>query len=246
MRALRLPNSSVFPQVKLTAPLRNRFVLMAAAVDHRPSIFPPSRAKRRLLDTCKQRCVGLCGIPGVVSAHVFRALLIPPGRGDYLKRRPDLHVARFDVVALVEFEPDARDAVFASTDLHCISSALAATSTAHCQIEATNMRRIDSVDHTRSGIFLFNYFVASDLQQNLDVWNYTAGWFQKETGLDNSTVLVPIESAHTPFTLINHCRWDHLSDILPALLFKRAFRQFVLESFDANDVAAVPILYRLV
>lgn len=34
-------------------------------------------------------------------------------------------------------------------------------------------------------------FFADSLEQNLGVWEYTAGWFQEETGLDNSTVLVP-------------------------------------------------------
>jgi len=37
-------------------------------------------------------------------------------------------------------------------------------------IAATNPRRIGPVDHTRQGVFLFNYFVADSVAQNLGVW----------------------------------------------------------------------------
>ena len=58
-------------------------------------------------------------------------------------------------------------------------------------VSATNARHIGPVDHARQGTFLFNHFYADSVVQNLEVWNYTAGWFQAETGLDNSTVLLP-------------------------------------------------------
>src|ERR1700704_5705723 len=38
------------------------------------------------------------------------------------------------------------------------------------------------------------------------VWEHTAGWFQQETGLDNSTVLMPARADLSEYTLINHCR----------------------------------------
>ena len=55
---------------------------------------------------------------------------------------------------------------------------------------------------------------------------------QAETGLDNSTLILPDEDsragsgAHagssmtTQHSVINHCRWDRLSSVLPALIFK--------------------------
>jgi hypothetical protein len=58
-------------------------------------------------------------------------------------------------------------------------------------------------------------------------------------------LLVPLEPSPVDYTVINHCRWDHYRDVLPSLLFKPSFRRFVLASFEANDTAATPILYRL-
>ena len=55
---------------------------------------------------------------------------------------------------------------------------------------------------------------------------------QAETGLDNSTLILPDEDsragsgAHanssmaTQHSVINHCRWDRLSSVLPAPIFK--------------------------
>jgi len=45
--------------------------------------------------------------------------------------------------------------------------------------------------------------------------------------------------------LVNHCRWDRLRDVLPALIVKRSFRSFVLTVFAAKRVVPDPILYRL-
>ena len=63
--------------------------------------------------------------------------------------------------------------------------------------------------------------------------------------MDNSTLVLP-DAAHSgALTLINHCRWDRLGDVLPSLLFKRSFRNYVLANFDANRTAPMPVLYKL-
>ena len=101
------------------------------------------------------------------------------------------------------------------------------------------------MDHTRGGVFLFGYFYADSPAQNLAAWEQTAGWYQQETGLDNASVLMPTRADRSEYTLIDHCRWDRLSDVLPSLIFKRSFRDFVLARFDANDTVPMPILYKL-
>jgi len=58
--------------------------------------------------------------------------------------------------------------------------------------------------------------------------------------------LCPPPPRRTAYTIINHCRWDRLTDFLPALLLKRSFHTYLQANFDANDVAPIPILYRRV
>jgi hypothetical protein len=48
------------------------------------------------------------------------------------------------------------------------------------------------------------------------------------------------------YRLVNHARWDRLTDVLPSLIFKPSFHRYVLAHFQTNGVAAMPVLYRLV
>lgn len=114
-----------------------------------------------------------------------------------------------------------------------------------------NAKRIGEVDKRRNGVFLFNHFLASDqnsaegVEVLLGVWEYTAGWFTTKTGLDNSTLMRPVDGADSDFGVINHCRWDRLLDIMPHLMARPSLRRFVLANFTANGIVAMPVLYRL-
>lgn len=237
-----------FPEVSLIEPARSGYLLLAAEVDRRPpfGFFIESGRKKRVIQSLKTLAQSLRDADNVLDATVFKALVIPPGRGAFLKKRPEVEIARFDVVLLVEFRTTGAAERYGETSAWKETIAQVqkdARKAVH--ITASNTRRIGPVDHSLNGVFLFNYFYADSVDTNLKVWNYTAGWFQDQTGLDNSTVLLPQDASEVPYTIINHCRWDRLRDILPAILFNRSFRPFVLDNFEVNSTAAIPILYRL-
>ena len=182
----------------------------------------------------------------VIDATVFKAMIIPPGRGAFLKNRPSVEIAKFDVVILIEFDTHESTEKFQrSLQWQDIEEFFKAESKKSLTITGVNIRRIGHVDHSKKGVFLFNYFYEDQVNQNIQVWEHTAGWFQEQTGLDNSTVILPDVVKENSYKIINHCRWDRLIDIMPSLIFKRSFRKFVLNNFEANNVAAMPILYRL-
>jgi hypothetical protein len=247
--SLTIVNASErFPKVPtLIEPRTSGYILDAAQVDSRPPFLPNSRAKRRLISSCKRWCRELKADPNVVSVVVFDAILIPPGRGEFTKERPGkVHIARFDLAILIETtSPRATDAIKASPAYARLERDIEEAASDTYAVTATNVKRIGSVDHDTQGVFLFNYFFADDTDRNLAVWEYTAGWFQKETGLNNSTVLLPRYGERLDYRIINHCRWDSLRDILPSLTLKRSFHNYVLANFEANSVAAMPILYRI-
>lgn len=245
--ALEIVNPHLrFSPVTLIDPSPSCFIHLAAEIDARPAFLPDSRRKRRLISRCKAGVRRLCSIPGVLEGAVFNAILVPPGRGEFLKRRPGHRAARYDLAILIECRDRAATMpVLAHPFFRELLRDVTDHATVVHQITASNVRRIGPVDHSRQGVFLFNYFVADNVAQNLAVWNYTAGWFQAETGLDNSTVLLPIDAAQSSHSIVNHCRWDSLGRILPSLIFKKTFRTYVLENFAANNVAAMPVLYRL-
>lgn len=235
-----------FPKVSLVEPTSSGYLHLAAEIDGRLPFLPNSPKKQKLIAASKRWCRQLEAEPNVVSAVVFDAFLIPQGRGEFIKERPDqVHIARFDLSVLIETTtPEAAEALRVSSIYTDMERAIRKTASFTHSITATNVRRMGAVDHGKQGVFLFNYFFADDTAQNIAVWEETAGWWEQETGLDNSAVLLP-HDGESNYNVINHCRWDHLRDVLPALLFKRTFRSFVLANFRANRVAAMPILYRL-
>jgi hypothetical protein len=246
--ALRIVNADQhFPRVDLIEPSASRFIHIAAEIESRPPFLPDSAAKKQVLAKAKDACTRLAREPGVTDAAAFTAIIVPPGLGEYARQRADrLHIARFDLAVLIECDnADTVQRVQRHPAYEAMQRAIAEAASYVHAITATNPRRIGPVDHTRPGVFLFNHFAADNLGQNLAVWDYTAGWFEVETALHNSTVLLPDDPSKSQYSIINHCRWDRLRDVLPSLLFKKTFHSYVLDNFAANNVAAMPILYRL-
>jgi hypothetical protein len=113
-------------------------------------------------------------------------------------------------------------------------------------IAARNVKRIGDVDRTKKGLFLFNYFVGDDPQVTLELWDYLADWYEVETGLDNSVLLVPLEGEQSDYRIINYAHWDEgLPRFLWRQLSKKSFRNYMLANLAANRVGAMPVLYRL-
>lgn len=251
--ALEIVNPQLeFPRVSLVESTDSRYVHLAATIDDPLLSFLPvylsnSDGKQALISKCKRLCADLASTDGVVEATVFSAVLRPPGGGgEYLEQTEEsVYVADFDLAVLVEVENEAAlERLERNQSYRDLESAMKDAARGFHRVTGTNERRIGPVDHDTDGVFLFNYFFAEDTERNLQVWEYTAGWFQAETGLDNSTLIVPDDPNQSEYTIINHCRWDKLRDVLPALLVRRTFRSYVLANFAANNVAPMPILYK--
>jgi hypothetical protein len=235
-----------FPQAKLIEPTASGYLLLAAEVDRRPMFLPNSRGKRALVRAVKERLVTVRTDERVLEAIAFDGLLAPARPGAILKDRPNVPIARFDLAILVETSsPETAAELERDEQWARLASAVAAASRRIYRLRGHNVRRMGPVDHSRDGVFLFNYFFADRTDLNLAAWQYTAGWFRDQTGLDNSTVLLPDDTSEPSYKLVNHARWDTLRKVMPSLIFKRSFRTYVLRHFSANGIAAMPVLYHL-
>ncbi len=238
-----------FPNVTLKEPLTSGYILVSAEVDKRTSFWGESKTKKALIKKIKTLGLELQNDENVVEVSLFKASLFPPGRdGEYIKKRKQsktFHIG-YDVVLLIEVKSIQQiEEVKTTSSFTEIINEIEKSSSYHFIFNAKNLRRIDSVNHKKNGVFLFNFFVAENKEQNLGIWEYTAGWFQNQTNLDNSTLFDSIDPQQKTYSVINHCRWDGFLDILPSLIFKKTFKTYVLDNFAANDVAAIPILYKL-
>src|SRR5260370_21951174 len=87
--------------------------------------------------------------------------------------------------------PEAAREVRAAPAWQALAGALTERARRVHQVAARNVRRVGDVDKTRPGLFLFNYFAGDDPALAVAVWDYLAGWYEAETGLDNSPLLQP-------------------------------------------------------
>lgn len=237
-----------FPKVHLCPPNESGYFLLALEIDHRAPLFiTESKKKKEMIKKSKTLLKNIREISYVNEVALFKTRFIPPGMGNFIKKRKDkVHIARYDMVILIETDT--------YSDLKKLKQEIpvaelqrfVSRNSSHSHVAtAKNIRKMGDVNHNKQGVFLFNFFHADDVDQNLKVWEYTAGWFEDQTGLDNSTLLRTQEDDNRLFSVINHCRWDKLSDVLPSLIFKDSFKKYVLANFEANNTGPIPILYKL-
>jgi hypothetical protein len=201
-----------------------------------------SHRKRDLLNQLKVLAAELGEHPEVTRAIVYRAILVPPPSRAARQQVPQL--ADYDVAVLVETpDLDDSDSVRRSMPYQNMRAALA-DSGHPLETAARCLRYVADVDKDRPGLFLFNYFAATDVRRALDVWESMARWYAAETKLNNSTLLQPVETA--PYVFVNHARWARsLPSFAATQATKRSFRTEVLDRLRQNQVAAMPILFRL-
>jgi hypothetical protein len=241
-----------YSPVKLVEPTTLGYLHIGAEVRPRRLPFlqrlPPGREKSELIGGLKELARQVSQLDAVEKVTIYDAVAIAPARSRYLTERADsIHDARFDVVVLIETKSVAAIREVRSTQQYEV---LLDTLRQHAKrvhvMAARNAKRLGDVDKSRDGLFLFNYFVAEDANVMSDLWDRLAGWYEVETGLDNSTLLVPIAGEQSDYQAINHARWD---ESVPRFLWrqfsKQSFRTYVLANLEANHVGAMPALYRL-
>jgi hypothetical protein len=249
---LRIVNADPrYPKATLIEPTTLGYLYLAAAV--RPSPIPlvlPSGERSKLLKRVKELARGLQRLDEVVNATVFRAIVMPPTTrfSRFLQEHgAAVRVANFDVVVLIQTTSTATARQVQTTPAYAaLIDALRTDAEVVRPIVACNAKRIGDVDTTRRGLFLFNHFAAADASVMLQLWDYLAGWYMVETGLDNSVVLAPLEGEASDYAIINWARWDDV----PVRHFwrqlsKRSFWQYVTANLEVNRAASMPIYYRL-
>jgi hypothetical protein len=236
-----------YGKVHLIDPAPLGYLHLAADVHaaHRPGpVLRRGRDKHQLLGVLKWQARQLAELDAVERVTVYDAVVFAPAGGEVSGRTPQ---AWFDIAVLAELSsPESASDVRAAPAWQALVEALSGQARRVHQIAARNVRRVADVDKTRPGLFLFNYFAGDDPALAVELWDYLAGWYEAETGLNNSTLLAPLKGEKSDYLLINHARWDgNLLLFLARQLPKRTFRSYMLANLKAHHLAAMPVLYRL-
>jgi hypothetical protein len=238
-----------YSRVTLTAPTTLGYLHLGADVraPSRPGPVFVNRERSQLVGALKLLGGQLERVAGVRKVTVYEATAFAPPSGYVRTHRRTVRPARFDVAVLVETQsPQTASDVRATPQYRTLHDYLGSYSRRLHAIAARNIKRIGDVDKTRRGTFLFNYFVGDDPSVVIELWDYLAGWYAVETGLDNSTLLAPLDGERSDYVVINHARWDgNLVGFVARQLSKKSFRTFVLANLEAHNVGAMPVLYRL-
>jgi len=239
-----------YPKAELITPNSKGYIQIAAQIDSTPFPFfiRMSKKKREIIKYIDNLLTSIAKLNGIETISSFKTMVIPPAKHAYFEKvKSNIHVANFDYAILIEAESvEIAKSIRHNSLMKNIEEYLKEQANDMHISTFKNARRIHEVDKTTKGVFLFNYFYAADVKKLLPVWEYTAGWFTKETGLNNSTLLIPLEGEPSDFGVINHCKWDKLFDFLPSLLFKKSLRRYVVDNFDANQIASMPMLYKVI
>jgi hypothetical protein len=235
-----------YPRARLVDPPSRGYLHLGAVVEPprgRAPVTRTSSTKAALLDRLKSLARQAEQVEAVEKVTVFKAVVLPPAFG-YAKR-PDVHQARYDVVALLKTSsPDDLGKAQASEAYQALHDAMAGAARDQCVLAARCAKSLGDVDKTRPGLFSFNYFVADDVDVALELWEWLTGWYVAETGLDNSALLQPIGDADYAF--VNHARWDYgLGRFLLRQFAKPSFRSYVQTNLLVNRTGAMPGLYHL-
>jgi hypothetical protein len=234
-----------FGKATLIEPAPFGYIHVAAAVEPpaRGPLPGRSEAKSALLARLKTLAGELERLDEVEKVTVYQGILLPPTSG-YAKQIAT-HPARYDVVVLIETSsPETIAQVQSAETYKQLTDAVSEAAKDMHVMTATCLRRIGDVDKTRPGLFLFNYFVADDPKVALELWEQLGGWYEAETGLDNSTLLAPTGKAD--YIFVNHARWDSsLAAFTVRQTAKPSFFNYVLANLKANHTGAMPLLYHL-
>jgi hypothetical protein len=144
----------------------------------------------------------------VERATVYDAIAFTPPAGD-IKNWP-IHPAWFDVVVLVE---TASPGVAGEVRAAAVYQALTGTLTEYARRvhQSPLATCAGSAMWTRAAraCSCSTTFAGDNFDLAVELWDYLAGWYEAETGLENSTLLGPIEGEESDYVMINHARWDH-------------------------------------
>jgi hypothetical protein len=239
-----------YSTVTLTTPTTLGYLHLAAEVrpPWRPGpVMVTPRQTSELIGGLKVLGRQLEPLAAVEKVTVYKATVLAAPSGYVRQRRGTVQPARFDVVVLVETtSPESARDVQASSEYQALLDLLGGQARRLHVIAARNIKRVGDVDKTRQGTFLFNYFVGDDPEVVVALWDYLAGWYQAETGMDNSTLLAPLDGEKSDYVVINHARWDgSLLGFAARQFTKKSFRTYMVANLDAHNVGAMPILYRL-
>ena len=241
-----------YEAVQLLEPTALGYILLECSVV--PAKIPfvmPSSGRSELIGQLKEIARRLATAEDVVDVHVFRSVIVPPGAKffDYVKQHPDkVTPANYDVEVLIQTtSPMTARGLLMHPEFAALGAAMREHATTLNVLVARNGKRIGDIDLSRKDdLYLFNHFAGEDREVVCELWDYLADWYVKETGLQNSIGLVPMDDEQSSYAIVNFASWnDSLLGHFARSVGKSSFWKYIKANLDANRAASMPVYCRL-
>jgi hypothetical protein len=241
-----------YERVMLLEPNTLGYILLECTVlPSRVPLVLPSSGRSELIGQLKEIARRLSQAEDLIDVHVFRSVVVPPGARffDYVKEHPDaVTPANFDVLVLIQTSsPMTARGLLTHPEFTALGAAMREHATKLNVLMARNGKRLGDVDLTRmDNLYLFNHFIGEDREVVRELWDYLADWYAKETGLQNSIGLVPMDDAQSDYAIVNFASWDDtLLGHFARSVAKPSFWKYIKANLDANMAASMPVYCRL-
>lgn len=183
-----------------------------------------SDRRGRVIERCRSYTATTERQEGVVTATVYETQVIPPLPG----------IPRYDILMLIRARTPERLAEIRA-DLQELEPDFVMT--------AQNTRRIGDTGRNPAETFLFNHFTAAVPEVALEGFDQVAGWFPDKLGVDNATLLQPVDQATSPYVFVNYVRVPNgARRFLLAMLTRPSFHTHVRRILRERDMTALPLL----
>lgn len=207
-------------------PTTDRFLYVGWCVDP-PARLPfvgRSDRRERVIERCRDYTAATERHEDAVSATVYETQVIPPLPG----------IPGYDVLMLIRARTPERLAEIRA-DVQELEPGFV--------MAAQNTRRIGETGRNRSATFLFNHFTAAVPGVALEGFDQVAGWFPDKLGVDNATLLQPVDQAASPYVFVNYVRVPHgARQFLLAMLTRPSFHTHVRRILREREMTALPLL----
>ncbi|GAA1530485.1 hypothetical protein [Brevibacterium picturae] len=219
-------NSPTPDQTSFGEPSTDHFLYAGWCVDP-PTRLPfvgRSEQRQRMIERCRDVAATAQRHGAVQTATVYETQMIPP--------LPD--IPRYDVLLLIRARTH-EGLVHAEAGMQDLD--------ADFVMPARNTRRIGDTDRTLSATFLFNHFTARRPDVAMEGFDQVAGWFPDKLGVDNTTLLQPVEQTTSPYAFVNYVRVPGSArGFLLTMLTRPSFHTHVRRTLRTYGMTALPLL----
>jgi hypothetical protein len=179
------------------------------------------------------------------AVRIFDAVAFPPRQAVSLPSGRGSQAPRYDIALLIEASSPGKACALAQTrNFRQLLDPLQSQASHLSVLQGRCIRRIADVP-ADGGVHVFNYLMAGNEVDAVEVWELIAGFYQAEMSLDNSLLLAALPDRSSEYVAISHTCWQMtMAQLLARQFAQQRWVASILDELDRRGVGCLPYLYQ--